>query len=977
MTSLQKQLAAIAASSTHQLDLKAQKAAHGKSLLFEPRLAASQSFETLYQICYDGYRALCALEPRFAQFSQSLFSEQSKAEDRLQMTRAENEKLDRVLEAFVTMVGPWLLLKPAEKALEWLVRRFRYAPCYLLHAPTVANSRSVHEYNTVSLVMTYLPYHDTPQFLALLSILPSSPPPALRFLHPYIQSPTNPPRRTIVYTAVNTPAFFTTLQNHVSAVLEAGHQSTSLLSFWSSVTTQAIDGILDQSSSGRRDVQDQKTEELLLRVLPVLNTCMRIANGSEAVTACYMIVIVLVTKAVFEDKILDSLMEAVVLSQDTETLEPCLMCLAVIAEERSQVQLPPAVIKRLLRISPSTQTFAALSKRCRIDRLILGYALGALRKLEFSASDGQTFREILESGLLDDAQLAATLSALLQLVQRIDRGSSQYGQLVDYVSALSDSPVLSQLFEAAAKQSDIDLESLGLVSGQPMQTNEAIEAEEDEEMLDVDGDQQSMVEILPPQISVTSFLNPTSSQSISVTLSAFEKAVESDQSNRFLAVESFRRKSATTSPLFFSFLARAWCCSGSVGARVKALRSLLSTLKALDTPLDLQNLTPYLIHALADPSTVVRRSAASCIAALSNLKTASGKNSTIVWGSSDLYGKESAKIPTLSTEHASVLLALLQPILEECIMDANFVLVSLKAILEGDALHKNSKTSLKSSSRGPIISFLAAHVAASPILGLRLRLISLFNFIGKSSVAVRTTVVLPLIRDWVSLPNLTVIEECKKQGIDATDADRSYLSALLPREPGSVELVQGIISGNCGEERTRVVDMTFDWLSKHWPLMRSESRSLISLSLLDLSLKETTNNIDPFCRARALETLRSIKLDTSTLVAFLEDVTSSVHMPEGPPTKKRRRTSRSEMARAEFQSPAEVARLLRRLTLVLELIDASDPGSHPGLFKNLFSALGELQQLKQQSGSDLVYLQSLILSSLTPIVNRLKVKTSR
>jgi U3 small nucleolar RNA-associated protein 10 len=126
MTSLQKQLAAIAASSTHQLDLKAQKLAHGKSLLFEPRVAASQSFENVYLICYEGYRDLCALDPRFVQFSRSLFSEQSKVEDRTQMTQKENDKLNGVLEAFMTMVGPRLLLKPAEKALEWLVRRFRY-----------------------------------------------------------------------------------------------------------------------------------------------------------------------------------------------------------------------------------------------------------------------------------------------------------------------------------------------------------------------------------------------------------------------------------------------------------------------------------------------------------------------------------------------------------------------------------------------------------------------------------------------------------------------------------------------------------------------------------------------------------------------------------------------------------------------------------------------------------------------------------
>lgn len=136
MTSLQKQLAAIAASSTHQLDLKAQRAAHGKSLLFEPKVAVSQSFDTLYLICYEGFRDLCALDPRFLSFSKTVFSEQSKAEDRTQMTKKENAELDAVLEAFITLVGPRLLLKPAEKAVEWLVRRFRYDMPPFLHPPT-------------------------------------------------------------------------------------------------------------------------------------------------------------------------------------------------------------------------------------------------------------------------------------------------------------------------------------------------------------------------------------------------------------------------------------------------------------------------------------------------------------------------------------------------------------------------------------------------------------------------------------------------------------------------------------------------------------------------------------------------------------------------------------------------------------------------------------------------------------------------
>lgn len=128
MTSaLQQQLAQIAASSTHQLDLKAQKAAHGKSLLFDPKVAASQDFNTIYQICHEGFDELCALDPRFAAFAQNLFSEQSVPEDRTQMTKKENEELDLVLETFLGLVGTRLLLKPAVKAVEWLVRRFRCA----------------------------------------------------------------------------------------------------------------------------------------------------------------------------------------------------------------------------------------------------------------------------------------------------------------------------------------------------------------------------------------------------------------------------------------------------------------------------------------------------------------------------------------------------------------------------------------------------------------------------------------------------------------------------------------------------------------------------------------------------------------------------------------------------------------------------------------------------------------------------------
>jgi U3 small nucleolar RNA-associated protein 10 len=125
MSTLAKQLAVISAKSTHQLDLKAQRAAHGKSLLFDPKIAVSQDFETLYQICYEAWEELCLLDHRFIVYGNSLFNDQSKSLDRGQMTATQNEELNAVIQSFLGLITSRLLLKPAQKSVEWLIRRFQ------------------------------------------------------------------------------------------------------------------------------------------------------------------------------------------------------------------------------------------------------------------------------------------------------------------------------------------------------------------------------------------------------------------------------------------------------------------------------------------------------------------------------------------------------------------------------------------------------------------------------------------------------------------------------------------------------------------------------------------------------------------------------------------------------------------------------------------------------------------------------------
>lgn len=125
-TSLAAQLAQVAANSKSSLNVKAQKAAHSKSLIWEPRVAASQSYQTLYTTCHQGFEELCQLDARFMRFELTIFNVESQNQDRTQLSQGENEELDKQIDAFLRLSGSRLRLMPAIKSIEWLIRRFRF-----------------------------------------------------------------------------------------------------------------------------------------------------------------------------------------------------------------------------------------------------------------------------------------------------------------------------------------------------------------------------------------------------------------------------------------------------------------------------------------------------------------------------------------------------------------------------------------------------------------------------------------------------------------------------------------------------------------------------------------------------------------------------------------------------------------------------------------------------------------------------------
>jgi len=96
------------------------------SLLFDQTKAEHLDLETILNIGTNGLMELRKYDERFAAFEDTLFNPASVSLARPQMSKEAIQKLDKSVEQFLMLLSPYFLLKPAHKAIEWLLRRYQY-----------------------------------------------------------------------------------------------------------------------------------------------------------------------------------------------------------------------------------------------------------------------------------------------------------------------------------------------------------------------------------------------------------------------------------------------------------------------------------------------------------------------------------------------------------------------------------------------------------------------------------------------------------------------------------------------------------------------------------------------------------------------------------------------------------------------------------------------------------------------------------
>ncbi|KAJ2988983.1 hypothetical protein NUW58_g3699 [Xylaria curta] len=973
-TALAAQLAQIAAQSKSSLDVKAQKAAHSKSLIFEPRVAAVQSFQTLYGICREGFDELCQLDPRFIHFGTTIFSEQSQDEDRVHMTAAENGELDKKVDSFLRLAGARLRLMPTIKAIEWLVRRFR-----------------IHEYNTTMVLTTFLPYHTMPTFVTLLSILPSELPRVYKFLDPYVKSLTSPPRAVLVHRAIHHSDFLTTLSTYTLDTCRTQYSYPALISFWAGIMTEAVNGMLDRMRSGRASIQKSNDQSLFQLIGPTIRDALVMSQVPGLQIACYMVITVYVAKGDLDDSTISALMEQLVSGWTTESLRPGLICLSVLAQYRSAKQMSAKVTRALLKVQDLPKLLADIGKEHDLGKFANGLCLALIDRI-YKKGDPRgllLIEPLLLASVLSQQQAGVIFKSLLLAAYKVNDQVDEKGEirkeLASTIIRLSQvESGVRDIFAQAINDTEVDLDELEMRLDIQIRPKLLLaQSATDVDMIE-SADIETQAESFEAAIERAGKIQTQASGSClksrsldifgdlcSIYLCALAKP---ENASLFDGISPLHRGQANNGPFYLSFLMRIWCGPYPTLARVGALEMAKNRLKESDCiDTDYQAIFPYSIAALNDPSRKVRRAAADLITVLGN-HYANATASAQKWGQGALYDKTEA-LEWMSHDTCQKFLdAVLLPSLEECVLNSDYIVEITNSALNSGSKHaaegteNDKKSRLSHSMRRSILSFLALHAVYSPLLIIKTRLGVCLKQVKSISGISRTQLLLPLLRQWAALSADKASRLCSLEKIEESAVNQSSLEVLLPNEKDGIEFILDAVQSKDLLPRHDFLRAAFLRIRDLWPSMKTETQHIVAQRMLELTQKDWSDDRS-LASTEAADLLRNIELTTDILLYFLETLEPTAKMADEPPPGKRRRTSSSETHRGlGTQATPEISATLKQVTFVLQLVEGSEPERHPELLNALFNTLSELQHFRVLVGSELGYLQSLVLRSLLAMV---------
>ncbi|XP_033736713.1 HEAT repeat-containing protein 1-like isoform X2 [Pecten maximus] len=350
MTSLAKQLERLAVPHTQAVYGEDQRK---KSLLFDPSEAASIDKETFYNLGINGLEELQTIDDSFQEYESNLFAESSVSFERSVQSSEVNERLNEKISQFLLHLSPYCLLKPAHKALEWLIYRYH-----------------IHQYNVDQLVMCVLPYHESKTFVRVIQLLPLDAKTASKWdwLKQIQKTGVHLAKMTLVNHCRTNPAFLSTVcemvYNSVKVHIQYSEKLPHLRTLFSFFTTTII-GVLDSGN-----VKEELVATLLTHISHGLRS--KVLNYKAA---SYMIMAQLLFKAKLQKSLLETLMNGMCKHLSPQLLQEAVSCLLLMFQTQDISKLTKRAFKHLCRQTSMVDCLAHMTATFKADSLIQTFLL--------------------------------------------------------------------------------------------------------------------------------------------------------------------------------------------------------------------------------------------------------------------------------------------------------------------------------------------------------------------------------------------------------------------------------------------------------------------------------------------------------------------------------------------------------------------------------------------------------------------------
>ncbi|KAI5810289.1 hypothetical protein DFH27DRAFT_509326 [Peziza echinospora] len=983
-STLAQQLQRIADVSVNTVSAERLKATYSVSLLYPPQVAATQDIDLIYSSTIDGFAELVELDPRFKRFERGIFSDASRSIDRFTQTKEENDSLNRNVEEFLGLVGPRVLLRSAQKAVEWLVRKFR-----------------IHELNTAALILTFLPYHGHPVFAKVLSIIPKrSLPIALSCLAPHIKPASCPSRDNIIKSLTAHSDFFNILTLYVLEVVARSHAHHVLVSFYITVVVEALNRMCSTATYSKHP------EDIITKVMPILVQGLKAKNVPEFQIGCYMIITVLVAKLPIDDKLLDSLIAEVIEGWSKESISAALACVALMAQERrSRSALPKQAIKGLAAVDNLGQKLVDMSKKYRVDELAAGLSIGILSSPSKHGLEGiKLVQKVLTDVSMPVGRRRDVLTKLLQAAIKGDITEENVRiEVADFLVGLGEATngteQLGGLLKDLLTSEGVDVETLELrlqtVIRPAVEPTE--ETTQDKSIKDATKRAEqvtfaSLLSSLPKTTADISFLSPNPVSIYTTLTHALIHATSSKSNQQMIDLFShpiFTQKAANEA-FNLSFLVKVWT-SKTVPALARAA-ALAQAQKTINTPIkglrvDFQALIPYILIALGDLNKKVRAEAGNLLLSLmSSFKTIDANrkdksSKTKIWGFDTIFDFNTEAAKWMETAEARKIiegLGILEA-LEEAMLDRDVV---RRVLAHGlGRVNDNLKNSLKATA----VAFISSHIIGLSSLAIKLELLKLVNAVTTGS-GVKAMPTAELLQSWVEPADYAVKwgTLCTEEKVDIAELEKEFAKTVTSSDKGEgVAFLIRIIKGEFGSSPQEIGEMrsaACGRLREVWSSLKKEVKASASQDILVVATSHVDETAIP---GEAMEILKSVAIPMEVFEGWLQDCLNSlrswtVKLGRGssssndtePSKKKKTGVEASETPTGDEDV---VGSKIDDLTAILELLEVQPIGEgHVDLLKLGFGILSEVMNVAGEIGVSVGYLLQLILGVLGGVVGYIK-----